>query len=226
MLGGMSHRPTGMVAYPKLRGVLHLATFPISITVAAALIALAPTSPMRAAVVVYAVTSVLLFGNSALLHIGHGRWGRRVDHVLLGIDYSNIFLTIAGTNTPFLMALKPSIRWPYLAVIWIAAGIGIVCHLIWPHDHDQVFTAVYIVLGLAPVTLIPLLWANPFVGPTATLLIAAGGAADVAGAICFALRRPNPSPEWFGYHELFHLGTVIGYACQASALFLTLNAMR
>ena len=226
MLEGMSNRSADMIVYPKLRGVLHLATFPISIAVSAALIALSPTSPMRGAVIVYAVTTMLLFGNSALLHMSHGRWGRRVNHVILVIDYSNIFLTIAGTNTPFIMALEPRIRWPYLAAIWAAATVGIVCHLIWPHGHDQIFTAVYIVLGLAPVSLLPMLWASPFIGPTVTLIIAAGGVAEVAGAICFALRKPNPLPAWFGYHELFHLGTVIGYACHATALFLTLSAMR
>lgn len=212
--------------FPKLRGVLHLVTFPLCIAASVVLIVLAPGGWMKAAVSVYAAATMLLFGNSALLHMGHGRWGRTVDHVLLAIDYSNIFFIIAATNTPFLIALPPRIRWPYLAVIWAAALIGTVCHAIWREGLDWLFTIVYIVLGLAPVTILPMLWASPYVGPAATILLASGGAAYIAGAACFALRRPNPSPEWFGYHELFHLGTVVGYACHVVAMFLTVCAMR
>ena len=54
----------------------------------------------------------------------------------------------------------------------------------------------------------------------------AGGACYIAGAVCFALRKPNPVPKWFGFHELFHLGTIGGYVCHVIALFMTVLAMR
>ena len=92
--------------------------------------------------------------------------------VLCGIDYSNIFLIIAGTNTPVLFALSPAIRRPYLTVIWVTAAIGTILHIVWLRTPNWVFTTVYVVLGLAPVTLIPQLWTAPAVGPAPTILIA------------------------------------------------------
>ena len=145
--------------------------------------------------------------------------------VLCGIDYSNIFLIIAGTNTPVLFALSPAIRRPYLTVIWVTAAIGTILHIVWLRTPNWVFTTVYVVLGLAPVTLIPQLWTAPAVGPAATILIACGGAAYIAGAVCFALRKPNPVPGWFEFHEVFHLGTVIGYACHVVAIYLIVCAL-
>ena len=61
--------------------------------------------------------------------------------------------------------------------------------------------------------------------PGATVLIACGGAAYIAGAVCFALRKPNPIPGWFEFHEVFHLGTVIGYACHVVAIYLIVCAL-
>lgn len=212
------------IAKPRLRGVMHLVTFPLAVAASIVLICVAPWGPVKIACAVYGATAMLLFGNSALLHIGH--WGPRMNGILCQIDYCNIFLIIAGTNTPFLFALNGRIRWPYLTVIWSAALIGSVAHVIWYRDHDWIFTMIYIVLGLAPVTLLPFLWTAPAVGPAATILIAAGGAAYIAGAICFAWRKPNPVPGWFGYHEVFHTGTVIGYACHVVAVYLTVCAMR
>ena len=145
--------------------------------------------------------------------------------VLCGIDYSNIFLIIAGTNTPVLFALSPAIRRPYLTVIWVTAAIGTILHIVWLRTPNWVFTTVYVVLGLAPVTLIPQLWTAPAVGPAATILIACGGAAYIAGAVCFALRKPNPVLGWFEFHEVFHLGTVIGYACHVVAIYLIACAL-
>ena len=145
--------------------------------------------------------------------------------VLCGIDYSNIFLIIAGTNTPVLFALSPAIRRPYLTVIWTTTAIGTILHIVWLRTPNWVFTTVYVVLGLAPVTLIPQLWTAPAVGPAPTVLIACGGAAYIAGAVCFALRKPNPVPGWFEFHEVFHLGTVIGYACHVVAIYLIVCAL-
>ena len=162
--------------------------------------------------------------NSALLHVVPWR-SAKVTRVLCGIDYSNIFLIIAGTNTPVLFALSPAIRRPYLTVIWVTAAIGTILHIVWLRTPNWVFTTVYVVLGLAPVTLIPQLWTAPAVGPAATILIACGGAAYIAGAVCFALRKPNPVPGWFEFHEVFHLGTVIGYACHVVAIYLIVCAL-
>ena len=209
---------------PRLRGWLHLATLPLCIAASIVLICIAPAGPVKAACAVYGASAMLLFGNSALLHVVPWR-SAKVTRLLCGIDYSNIFLIIAGTNTPVLFALSPAIRRPYLTVIWVTAAIGTILHIVWLRTPNWVFTTVYVVLGLAPVTLIPQLWTAPAVGPAATILIACGGAAYIAGAVCFALRKPNPVPGWFEFHEVFHLGTVIGYACHVVAIYLIVCAL-
>ncbi|GAA6122311.1 hypothetical protein BPY_04190 [Bifidobacterium psychraerophilum] len=208
-----------LIRKPRLRGILHLIAFPISIITSIVLICIAPWGPMKAGAAVYAVSTVLLFGNSALLHVGH--WGRRMNVILCQIDYANIFLIIAGTNTVFLLALQTPLRWPYLIIVWSAALLGSICHAIWHDNHDWLFTTIYVILGLAAVVLFPLLWNAPNHGHAVTVLLAAGGAAYIAGAVCFAIRKPNPLPGWFEYHEVFHAGTIIGYACHAVAAFIT-----
>ena len=86
---------------PRLRGWLHLATLPLCIAASIVLICIAPAGSVKAACAVYGASAMLLFGNSALLHVVPWR-SAKVTRVLCGIDYSNIFLIIAGTNTPVL----------------------------------------------------------------------------------------------------------------------------
>ncbi|MCH4209073.1 PAQR family membrane homeostasis protein TrhA [Bifidobacterium sp.] len=209
---------------PRLRGWMHLAMFPLCIAASVVLICVAPGGWVKAACAVYGASAMLLFANSAVLHVVP--WTSvRVTKVLCAIDYSNIFLIIAGTNTPILFALPASIRRPYLAIIWSTALIGTVAHILWLRAPGWVFTIVYVVLGLAPVTLVPQLWSAPAAGPAPTVLIGAGGAAYIAGAVCFAIHRPNPIPGWFEYHEVFHLGTIIGYVCHAVAVYLVVCSL-
>lgn len=115
---------------PRLRGWLHLATLPLCIAASIVLICIAPAGSVKAACAVYGASAMLLFGNSALLHVVPWR-SAKVTRVLCGIDYSNIFLIIAGTNTPVLFALSPAIRRPYLTVIWVTAAIGTILHIVW-----------------------------------------------------------------------------------------------
>ncbi|MEE8737226.1 PAQR family membrane homeostasis protein TrhA [Bifidobacterium subtile] len=209
---------------PRLRGWMHLAVLPLCIAASVVLICVAPAGWVKAACAVYGAAAMLLFANSALLHVVP--WTSvRMTKILCAIDYSNIFLIIAGTNTPILFALPASIRWPYLAVIWATALIGTMAHIVWLRAPGWVFTIVYVVLGLAPVTLIPQLWSAPAAGPAPTVLIGAGGAAYIAGAVCFAIHKPNPIPDWFEYHEVFHLGTIIGYICHVVAVYLVVCSL-
>ena len=145
---------------------------------------------VKAACAVYGASAMLLFGNSALLHVVPWR-SAKVTRVLCGIDYSNIFLIIAGTNTPVLFALSPAIRRPYLTVIWVTAAIGTILHIVWLRTPNWVFTTVYVVLGLAPVTLIPQLWTAPAVGPAATFLSRAE-VPRISPALCVCAAQAEP----------------------------------
>lgn len=212
---------------PLTRGWLHTLAFPFAVATSVILICLAPGGWMKAAISVYGATIMLLFGVSAALHLGHGHFPTKVDDVLVRLDYSNIFLVIAGTCTPFLFALpNRTVCWVYLGIIWVTAIAGTLVHLVYPVGLDWLFTIVYIVLGLAPITIIHLFWQSPFIGPVPTVLVVVGGVFYIAGAVCFALHKPNPWPKVFGYHELFHLGTIGGYVCHVIALFMVVLAMR
>ena len=208
---------------PRMRGWLHAGAFPLVTAASIVLICLAPGGAMKAACAVYGASAMLLFGNSALLHLGH--WGPRMTRVLCALDYSNIFLIIAGTNTPIVLAMRSWVTKPYLVTMWTAALVGTVLHLAWLRMPDWMNSIIYVVLGLAPVLLIPMLWTSPAVGPAATVLIACGGACYIAGAVCFAIRKPNPVPGWFEFHEVFHVGTIAGYACHVVAVYLVVCSM-
>ncbi|MFT8705085.1 hemolysin III family protein [Bifidobacterium aquikefiricola] len=214
---------SNLIQKPRLRGILHVIAFPISIIASIVLVGLAPSGEQKIGALVYALSTMLLFGNSALLHVGH--WGKRMNTILCQIDYTNIFVIIAGTNTVFLLTLHTPIRWTYLAIVWSVAFLGSVCHVIWHDNHDWLFTVIYVVLGLSAVLLLPLLWNAPHHGHAITILLAVGGAAYIAGACCFAIRRPNPFPGWFEYHEVFHAGTIVGYTCHAVAAFLAITSI-
>ncbi|OZG50536.1 hemolysin III [Pseudoscardovia radai] len=223
---GIAIEPTDYFGehHPRMRGWMHAAMFPLSIAATVTLICLAPPGAPKLACALYAASSMLLFGVSACLHLVHWR-SKRKHEIMCSLDYSNIFLTIAGTNTPIAMALPASIRWPYLAFIWAAAIIGTVAHLTWKKGPDWFFTIIYCVLGLAVAVLLPLLWNQPAGGPAVCWLIIAGGACYIAGAVCFALRKPILVPGWFEYHEMFHLGTLLGWSCHCVAVYLVILAL-
>lgn len=223
---GIAIEPTDYFGehHPRLRGWMHAVMFPLSIAATVTLICLAPPGAPKLACALYAASSMLLFGVSACLHLVHWR-SKRKHEIMCSLDYSNIFLTIAGTNTPIAMALPASIRWPYLASIWAAAIIGTVAHLTWKKGPDWFFTIIYCVLGLAVAVLLPLLWNQPAGGPAVCWLIIAGGACYIAGAVCFALRKPILVPGWFEYHEMFHLGTLLGWSCHCVAVYLVILAL-
>lgn len=220
---GLAIEPTDYLGehHPRMRGWLHAGMFPLCVGATVTLICLAPTGVAKLACSLYAATSMMLFGISACLHLIH--WHSRRKHdAMCAIDYSNIFLTIAGTNTPIALALPHRIIWPYLGIIWGLAIVGIVTHAVWKKGPDWFFTIIYCALGLAIAVLLPLLWHAPAAGPAVCWLIIAGGACYIAGAVCFALRKPILAPGWFEYHEVFHLGTLLGWSCHCVAVYLVI----
>jgi len=186
---------------PRLRGVSHRYAFFVSIVTGAALIVAAPNKRAVLAATVYAFSLSALFGVSALYHgvtwsVPVRRWMRRLDH-------SMIFLLIAGTYTPFcLLVLSGKLATVVLAVVWSGALLGIALNMIWI-DAPKWFSAiVYISLGWVAVMAFPELASH--LGSTGIGLLVLGGVFYSAGAAVYALRRPNPAPTVFGYHEVFH----------------------
>ena len=186
---------------PRLRGVSHRWAFFASLFAGGALVRMAPGTRAVAAAMVYAVSVSALFGVSALYHevtwsVPARRWMRRLDH-------SMIFLLIAGTYTPIgVLVLPGTLARVLLAVVWGGALLGVALNMIWI-DAPKWFSAiVYIALGWVAVVAFPELLSQ--LGMTATGLIALGGVLYSAGAAVYALRRPDPVPAVFGYHEVFH----------------------
>jgi hemolysin III len=209
-------------AKPRLRGWLHLVTSPLALASGLVLIVLAPTEPATVAAAAYTTTAVVLFTTSAVYH--RGTWSPRVEQWLKRWDHANIFLLIAGTYTPFaVLALRGTTRVAVLAAVWSLAVVGAVFRVLWVGAPRWLYTPLYIALGWAAAFVVPQLLHGA--GITAFILMAVGGCLYTVGGVVYALRRPDPSPRWFGFHEVFHAFTVAGFVCQyVAASFVVYRA--
>ena len=180
----------------------------------------APSGAVRWSVVVYLITTVLLFGVSATYH--RRVWGPRGEAILKRVDHSNIYLFIAGSYTPFVVALLPGpVGEVLLAVVWGIATLGVIFRVVWVGAPRWLYVTTYIALGWVAVGYLPALWRAG--GATVVILIAVGGTLYTLGAVVYAIRRPNPFPRWFGFHELFHALTIAAYLVQYVAVVLVIT---
>jgi len=206
---------------PRLRGWIHAGAAPLVAVISVVLVAIAPTSPARAATLVFGISAVLLFGTSAVYH--RGTWSPRLTGILRRLDHTNIFLIIAGTYTPLAVLLLPaSTSRTLLVVVWTGALLGLLFRILWLGAPRWSYVPIYVALGWVAVWFLPD-FARSGGGPLVGLVIA-GGIAYTAGAVVYGTKRPDPSPRWFGFHEIFHVLTVIGYGCHAVAVLLALRA--
>jgi hemolysin III len=198
-------------AKPKLRGWLHLITSPLALAAGVVLIALAPTEPATVAAMAYTATAVVLFTTSAIYH--RGTWSPRAEKRLKRLDHANIFLLIAGTYTPFaVLALDGATRVAVLTAVWTVAVLGVGFRVFWVNAPRWLYVALYLALGWAAALFVPQLIHGA--GVPAFVLVAVGGLIYTAGGVVYGLKRPNPSPKWFGFHEIFHACTVAAFTCQ------------
>ncbi|GAA1470625.1 PAQR family membrane homeostasis protein TrhA [Microbacterium thalassium] len=205
---------------PSWRGWIHAVTFPVAIAAGIVLIALAQGGPAKAASAVFMATSLLLFGNSALYH--RFNWGPTTKAVLKRIDHANILLLIAGTYTPIaVLALPTQKSIVLLSLVWGGAILGILFRVFWIHAPRWLYVALYLVLGWAAVMyIVDLVMANVAM----MVLVVVGGLLYTVGAVVYALKRPNPWPGHFGFHEIFHVCTVLAFLCHWTAcLLIALN---
>jgi hemolysin III len=190
-----------MDGVPVLRGVSHFWAFWCALAATIPLVALAPGGAARGAALVYGAGLCVLFAGSAAFH----RWhcGPRLRTLLCRIDHSVIFIFIAASYTPVsLLVLDGSTSWTLFAAAWAGALAGVALSLLWIGAPRVLFAATYVALGWLAIIATPELVASLPVTPL--VLIAAGGVLYTIGAVVYALRRPDPWPRVFGFHEVFH----------------------
>lgn len=202
---------------PRLRGWLHTVMAPLCFLGGLVLLVLTPTVGGRVAVAVYLVASLMLFGNSAVYH--RGTWPEGTSRLLRRFDHANIFVFIAGTYTPLAVQLLTGrSRVALLVLIWSAALLGVLFRVLWLSAPRWLYTALYVLMGWAAVGWLAEFWRHG--GPLVVALIIAGGIVYSLGAVVYALKKPDPSPAWFGFHEIFHSATVLAAACHFAAICL------
>jgi len=200
---------------PHLRGWIHAGVTPLVLVASIVLVVLSPTPAAKWSTAVFGLTAVMLFGTSAVYH--RGRWSPRVAGILRRLDHTNIFLIIAGSYTPLSVLLLPAHTAKVLLIIvWSGALAGMLARIFWLGAPRWFYVPVYVALGWVAVWFLPQFYREG--GPAITWLVIAGGLSYTAGAVVYGLKRPNPSPRWFGFHEVFHALTVVGYSCHYIAV--------
>jgi hemolysin III len=202
---------------PRLRGVFHQYAFYVALVAGVVIVALADTGRELLATWTYAAALAAMFGVSALYHrvdwksVRVRTWMRRLDH-------STILLLIAGTYTPFaLLAFDGRIADWILVVVWSGAAAGLVLNLVWVDAPKWLTALVFLALGWVGVAAVPEMLE---LGVAPAVLVFVGGGLYTLGALTYALRRPNPAPATFGYHEIFHVLVI----CAAAVHFVAIAA--
>ncbi len=207
---------------PRLRGWLHVWTFVVAVAACGALVAVASavSGQAMAATAIYGATVLGVFGVSALYH--RRTWPSMASRQLMQrLDHAMIFLFIAGTYTAAaVLAMSPTTAAIVLVVVWGGALAGVIMKLCWPGAPGWLGVPIYLLLGWVAVLVLPDLAAHS--GLAALVLLLLGGALYTLGAVGYAVRRPRGWPATFGFHEFFHLATVLAAASQHVAIWLVL----
>ena len=196
------------IVKPRLRGWLHLAMFPVALIGGLVLVLVSDPGSVRTASIVFTISAALLFGVSAVYH--RGTWGPKMSGLLKRFDHSNIYLIIAGTYTPFAVTLLPADQARLLLlVIWGGAIAGVLFRVFWVGAPRWLYTPCYIAMGWAAVFFLPDFMRSG--GIAVLVLVIVGGLLYSVGGVIYGIKRPNPSPRWFGFHEVFHSLTLAAF---------------
>lgn len=201
---------------PTWRGWIHAGTFPVTIVAGVILLVLAEGPAAKWSSAVFVLSSMLLFGNSALYH--RFSWKPRTRMVLKRIDHANIFLLIAGSYTPIsVLALPPDKAAFLLSLVWGGAILGIAFRVFWIQAPRWLYVPLYLLLSYGA-----LIYIGDFFQANAVMmtLILIGGLFYTIGAVVYGMKKPNPVPGVFGFHEIFHTLTVLAFLCHWVAILI------
>jgi hemolysin III len=194
---------------PRLRGVFHEVAFYVAVVVGIALVATADPGRARLSAAVFASCVAACFGFSALYH--RPTWQPRARSWLARLDHAGIYLLIAGTYTPFgLIVMSHNWAVVVLSIVWTGSAAAILMKLFWPGTPKKLSAALGLILGWVAVVALNQFLKLPW---PAVVLIAIGGAAYSLGAVVYARKKPDPIPHVLGYHEVFHLLTILAAGC-------------
>ncbi len=215
---------------PRLRGWLHAGSVPLVVIAGAVLITLSPSTGTKVGSAVFIASALLLFGVSAIYHLG--TWRPAIWALLRRLDHSNIFILIAGTYTAFAMLLlHGNARVWLLTGIWGGALLGVLFRVFCTGAPRWLYTPIYIGLGWFAVFFIPdfIDGADRLSAPVAVAtlgLVVLGGVLYTLGGVVYGLKRPNPRPGWFGFHEVFHAFTILAFISHYVGVSLATYALR
>jgi hemolysin III len=202
---------------PRLRGWLHAATAPLAFFLFLVMLVLADDTRVRAGVAVFMISALLLFGTSAIYHTG--TWSPRRLILLKRLDHANIFVLIAGSSTPFaILLLSEQHAITLILLMWGGAALGVLFKIFWLDAPRGVHVPLYLLLGWAPV-----LYAGDFLDSGQHLpliLLTIGGVLYSVGALVYIAKRPDPSPVFFGFHEVFHTMTIVAFGAHYTGVSL------
>lgn len=202
------------VTPPKLRGWFHLGATPVVIIASLVLFILSESS-LKFAVAIYSATAILLFSVSAVYH--RVPWAPAKKKIWRRLDHANINLLIAGSYTPFAVALlEGRDRTILLSVVWIGAVAGVAMRIFWLNAPRWLYVANYLLLGWVAIAYTPQLYRTG--GLWVLLPIIIGGLFYSVGAIFYALKRPGREAKYFGFHELFHIFVLAAWISQYVAI--------
>lgn len=196
----MAQGLTSSLIRPRLRGVADIGAAAVAVPGVIALVDHARPDAARVAAV-YGVAMVILLLGSAIYH--RQGWSLRVALWLRKIDHANIYLMIAGSTTPLAHTLIPGPGADLIAVMWIAAALGVLKTLLWPRAPRGLSAGLYMLMGAIPIPFVGAI--GRAIGPSRLAWLVAGGVIYAIGGVVYARRWPNPYPFTFGYHEIFHV---------------------
>ncbi|MGO4105819.1 hemolysin III family protein [Leifsonia sp. YAF41] len=201
---------------PTWRGWIHAGTFPLTIILGAILLVMADGPAAKWSSAVFVASSMLLFGISALYH--RFNWQPRTKMMLKRFDHANIFLLIAGSYTPItVLALPPNQAVLLLSLVWGGAILGIAFRMFWIGAPRWLYVPLYLALGWgAMMYIVDFFQANAAM----MTLIVIGGLCYSVGAVVYAMKKPNPVPGVFGFHEIFHALTLVAFLCHWTAILI------
>jgi hemolysin III len=199
---------------PRLRGVLHQWAFVASLAGGVVVVVASHGAAARVGAAAFATTVATMFGASALYH--RVTWRPEIRRRLRVLDQAGIFSLIAGTYTPFgLLVLSGAWRWTILPIVWAGALAAILLKVFWLDAPKWLAAAIAVGLGWVGAIAFPQILAA---GVTTATLLLAGGVAYSLGALVYVVRRPDPLPGVFGYHEVFHALTIVAVGAQYAAV--------